>query len=39
MQNEVQALDSRIQKIKKQVELPSTENEIKDQMRDFLKVS
>lgn len=39
LQNEVQALDSKIQKIKKQVELPTTETEIKNQMRDFLKVS
>lgn len=38
LQNEVQTMDNRIQKIKKQVELPSTEIEIKNQMRDFLQV-
>lgn len=39
LQNEVQAFYSKIQKIKKQVELPTTEIEIKNQMKDFLKVS
>ena len=38
LQNEVQALDNRIQKIKKQVEMPTIETEIKNQMREFLKV-
>lgn len=32
------ALDGRIKKIKKQVELPSTENDLKAQMTEFLLV-
>ncbi len=37
--NEVQTLDDRIQKIGMEIELPAMEADIKDQMKDFLKVS
>ncbi|XP_059488775.1 inverted formin-2 isoform X2 [Neocloeon triangulifer] len=37
LQNDINTLDARIQKIKKQIELPSTEVEIKDQMTEFLQ--
>lgn len=37
--NEINALDARIKKIKKVIELPTTETEIKQQMADFLSVS
>lgn len=36
--NEINTLEVRIKKIKKQIELPSTENEIKGQMTEFLQV-
>lgn len=39
IQNEINALDARIKKIKKVIELPTTETEIKQQMADFLLVS
>lgn len=39
LQNEINTLDTRIKKIRKQIELPSTEKEIKAQMIDFLQVS
>ncbi|XP_036337297.1 LOW QUALITY PROTEIN: formin-J [Rhagoletis pomonella] len=35
--NEINALDSRIRKIKRQIELPTTEDEIKEQMLEFLE--
>lgn len=38
MHNEINTLEVRIKKIKKQIELPSTENEIKGQMTEFLQV-
>lgn len=38
LHNEINALDVRIKKVKKQIDLPTTEPEIKDQMIDFLKV-
>lgn len=37
--NEINTLEVRIKKIKKQIELSSTENEIKGQMTEFLQVS
>ncbi|RZC39639.1 FH2 and/or Drf FH3 domain containing protein, partial [Asbolus verrucosus] len=37
--NEISVLDVRIKKIKKQIELPSTETEIKHQMTEFLQVA
>lgn len=37
--NEVNAIDNRIKKIKKQIELPKTEEDIKFQMEEFLSVS
>lgn len=39
LQNEINALEVRIKKIKKIIELPTTETEIKQQMADFLLVS
>ncbi|GLV43915.1 formin 3 [Carabus blaptoides fortunei] len=36
LQNEIKTLDSRIKKIKKIIEMPNTESEIKTQMIDFL---
>lgn len=38
LQNEINALDSRIKKVRKQIDLPSTEKEIKMQMGEFLQV-
>ncbi|KAJ8985106.1 hypothetical protein NQ317_019792 [Molorchus minor] len=38
LHNEINALDARIKKVKKQIELPTTEPEIKDQMTDFLQL-
>lgn len=38
LNNEINALDKRITTIKKQIELPSTEDDIKLQMAEFLKV-
>jgi purine-nucleoside phosphorylase len=37
--NEINVLDVRIKKIKKQIELPSTESEIKHQMTEFLQMA
>lgn len=37
--NEINALDSRIKVVHKQIDLPSTEKEIKDQMAEFLKIA
>lgn len=37
--NEINALDIRIRKIKRQIEQPTTEDEIKEQMLEFLEVS
>lgn len=37
LQNEINVLDGRIKKIKKQIELPTTEIEIKNQMMEFLQ--
>ncbi|KAK9751489.1 Diaphanous FH3 Domain [Popillia japonica] len=39
LQNEISALDIRIRKIKRQIELPSTEHDIKLQMADFLTMA
>lgn len=39
LQNEINTLDNRIKKIKKIIELPSTEEEIKTQMSEFLMVT
>ncbi|CAH1974205.1 unnamed protein product [Acanthoscelides obtectus] len=39
LHNEINALDLRIKKIKKQIELPTTEVEIKAQMTDFLQMA
>ncbi|KAI4458733.1 inverted formin-2 [Holotrichia oblita] len=39
LQNEISALDIRIKKIKRQIELPSTEHDIKLQMADFLTMA
>lgn len=39
LHNEINALESRIRKIKKQIEDPSTEDEIKHQMIDFLQMA
>ncbi|XP_073969429.1 FH2 domain-containing protein formin 3 isoform X2 [Rhodnius prolixus] len=39
LQNEINTLDTRIKKIHKQIDMPSTESEIKDQMADFLKIA
>lgn len=38
LQNEINLLDSRIKKVRKQIDLPSTETEIKSQMVEFLQV-
>jgi hypothetical protein len=38
LQNEINALDTRIKKVRKQIDLPSTEKEIKMQMGEFLQV-
>lgn len=39
LKNEISALEDRIKKVKRQIELPETEEEIKDQMTEFLVVS
>lgn len=39
LNNEITMLDKRIKTITKQIELPMTEQDIKDQMTDFLIVS
>ncbi|XP_014252125.1 FH2 domain-containing protein 1 isoform X2 [Cimex lectularius] len=39
LQNEINALDSRIKKVHRQIDLPSTEKEIKEQMDNFLKIA
>ncbi|KAG8318057.1 FH2 domain-containing protein 1, variant 2 [Homalodisca vitripennis] len=39
LQNEINTLDTRIKKIRKQIELPSTEKEIKAQMLEFLQMA
>lgn len=39
LQNEINALDSRIKKVRKEIDRPSTEKEIKMQMAEFLRVS
>ena len=39
LNNEISALDKRIRTIKKQIELPSTEDDIRQQMQDFIKVN
>ncbi|KAL0275923.1 UNVERIFIED_CONTAM: hypothetical protein PYX00_003637 [Menopon gallinae] len=39
LQNEINLLDSRIKKVRKQIDLPSTENEIKSQMVEFLQMA
>lgn len=36
--NEITALDTRIKNIKKQIELPTTEQDVKNQMTEFLLV-
>jgi inverted formin-2 len=38
LNNEINTLDKRMKKIKKQVELPSTDDDIKTQMNKFLEV-
>lgn len=38
LHNEINALDVRIKKIKKQIDVPTTEPEIKAQMTSFLEV-
>lgn len=38
LQNEINALDSRIKKVRKEIDRPSTEKEIKMQMSEFLQV-
>uniref|UniRef100_A0A6P7G8P5 FH2 domain-containing protein 1-like n=1 Tax=Diabrotica virgifera virgifera TaxID=50390 RepID=A0A6P7G8P5_DIAVI len=38
LHNEINALDVRIKKIRKQIETPTTEAEIKAQMTEFLQV-
>lgn len=37
--NEITALDTRIKNIKKQIELPTTEQDVKNQMTEFLQVA
>ncbi len=37
--NEITALDTRIKNIKKQIELPTTEQDVKNQMTEFLQVN
>nr|XP_023020465.1 uncharacterized protein LOC111509028 [Leptinotarsa decemlineata] len=39
LHNEINALDVRIKKVRKQIELPTTELEIKTQMTDFLQMA
>lgn len=39
LHNEINALDTRIKKIKRQIELPATDEDIKSQMTEFLQVS
>lgn len=39
LQNEINALDSRFKIVRKQIELPNTEQDIKNQMIEFLKVN
>nr|CAD7397987.1 unnamed protein product [Timema cristinae] len=39
LQNEINTLDSRIKKIKKQIDMPSTEKDIKQQMEEFLQMA
>lgn len=39
LQNEINALDSRFKVVRKQIELPNTEQDIKNQMIEFLKVA
>lgn len=39
LHNEITALDTRIKKIKRQIELPATDEDIKSQMTEFLQVS
>lgn len=39
LQNEINALDSRFKVVRKQIELPNTEQDIKNQMIEFLKVT
>lgn len=39
LQNEISALDVRIKKIKRQIDLPTTERDIKLQMTEFLSVT
>ncbi|XP_066138967.1 inverted formin-2 isoform X1 [Euwallacea fornicatus] len=39
LKNEISALEERIRKIKRQIELPETELEIKDQMSEFLIIA
>ncbi|XP_066999083.2 uncharacterized protein form3 [Anabrus simplex] len=39
LQNEINALDSRIKKVRKQIDLPTTEKEIKAQMGEFLQMA
>lgn len=38
LQNEINALDLRFKVVRKQIELPNTEQDIKNQMIEFLKV-
>lgn len=38
LQNEINVLDSRFKVVRKQIELPKTEQDIKNQMIEFLKV-
>jgi hypothetical protein len=38
LQNEINALDGRIKKVRKEIDRPSTEKEIKMQMAEFLQV-
>lgn len=39
LNNEIVALDKRISNISRQINLPSTEEDIKIQMKEFLKVN
>uniref|UniRef100_A0A1B6D1V3 FH2 domain-containing protein n=1 Tax=Clastoptera arizonana TaxID=38151 RepID=A0A1B6D1V3_9HEMI len=39
LQNEINTLDTRIKKIRKQIDLPTTEKEIKAQMIEFLQIA
>lgn len=38
LKNEISALEDRIKKVKRQIEFPETEEEIKEQMTEFLVV-